>query len=100
MWNKRNEEEFAPKPVAPRPVAVPPAPAPRQAASLPHDEPKTAGRATIGPSMTVKGEVYSREELYVDGEIQGSIELHHRLTIGPNRKIRPTLKAKEVELQG
>ena len=50
--------------------------------------------------MTVKGEVYSREELYVDGEIQGSIELHHRLTVGPNGKIRANVKAKEVVVHG
>jgi len=50
--------------------------------------------------MTVKGEVYSREELNVDGEIQGAIELQHRLTVGPNGKIRANVKAKEVVVQG
>jgi cytoskeletal protein CcmA (bactofilin family) len=50
--------------------------------------------------MTVKGEVYSREELYIDGEVQGSIELQHRLTIGPNGKIRATVKAREVVVHG
>src|SRR5205814_10510491 len=39
-------------------------------------------------------------ELHVDGEIQGSIELHHRLTVGPNGKIRANVKAKEVIVQG
>jgi cytoskeletal protein CcmA (bactofilin family) len=50
--------------------------------------------------MTVKGEIYSREELYIDGEIQGSIELHHRLTVGPNGKIHANVKAKEVVVHG
>ena len=50
--------------------------------------------------MSVKGEIYSREELFVDGEIQGSIELQHRLTVGPNGKIRATIKAREVVLHG
>jgi len=54
----------------------------------------------MGTSMTVKGEVYSREELYVDGEIHGSIELQHRLTVGPNGKIRANVKAREVVLHG
>src|SRR5262249_57430611 len=77
---------------APRPVAAPDA-AP--------EEPKSQGRGGVmGPSMTVKGEVYSREELYVDGEVQGSIELQHRLTVGPNGKIRATVKAKEVVVHG
>jgi cytoskeletal protein CcmA (bactofilin family) len=50
--------------------------------------------------MTVKGEIYSREELYIDGEIQGSIELQHRLTVGPNGKVRAKVKAKEVVVHG
>ena len=50
--------------------------------------------------MTVKGEIYSREELFVDGEIQGSIELQHRLTVGPNGKVRAKVKAKEVVVHG
>jgi len=50
--------------------------------------------------MTVKGEVFSREELYVDGEIEGSIEMQHRLTVGPNGKIRASVKAKEVVIEG
>jgi cytoskeletal protein CcmA (bactofilin family) len=50
--------------------------------------------------MTVKGEVQSREELYVDGEIQGSISLQHRLTVGPNGKIRANVTAKEVVVYG
>jgi len=50
--------------------------------------------------MTVKGEVYSREELHVDGEILGSIEMQHRLSVGPNGKIKANVKAKEVVVQG
>jgi cytoskeletal protein CcmA (bactofilin family) len=50
--------------------------------------------------MTVKGEIYSREELFVDGEIQGSIELQHRLTVGPNGKVNAKVKAKEVVVHG
>src|SRR6266478_1100966 len=94
MWNKTPEEQPAPKPAAPR-LATP---TPLQAAPTPTAQPSRGG--TMGPSMTVKGEVYSREELYVDGEIQGSIELQHRLTVGPNGKIRATIKAREVVLHG
>jgi len=101
MWNKRTEEETSPRPAAPRPVATTPTPVrSTPVPSATYDDPKPTGRATIGTSMTVKGEVYSREELYVDGEIQGSIELQHRLTVGPNGKIRANVKAKEVVVHG
>jgi cytoskeletal protein CcmA (bactofilin family) len=97
MWNKRNDEEppsrTTPTPAPVRPVGAPAAP--------PAGEAKAANRGGVmGPSMTVKGEIHSREELYVDGEIQGSIELQHRLTVGPNGKIRATVKAKEVVVFG
>src|SRR5262249_20154183 len=104
MWNKRPEEEPTPKAAAPRPVipAQPPVrPAPAPTPTVTPEEPKPANRTgVIGRSMTVKGEVHSREELYIDGEVQGSIELQHRLTIGPNGKIRATVKAREVVVHG
>jgi len=109
MWNKRTEEDSAPKPPAP-PVVTPPTPA-RHPAPLETfrrpgptptpEEVKVPNRGGfVGSSMTIKGEVYSRDELYVDGEIQGSIELHHRLTVGPNGRIRANVKAREVVVEG
>src|SRR5436309_15279765 len=103
MWNKRPEDETAPKAAAPRPVAAAPTPAPVRppAPTGAPEEPKPPSRSgVIGASMTVKGEVQSREELYVDGEIQGSISLQHRLTVGPNGKIRANVTAKEVVVYG
>jgi cytoskeletal protein CcmA (bactofilin family) len=102
MWNKRTEEEYAPKAAAPRPVTATPTPArPVPTPTTPPPEMKPPNRGgSIGSSMTIKGEVYSRDELYVDGEIQGSIEMHHRLTVGPNGKIRANVKAREVVVQG
>jgi cytoskeletal protein CcmA (bactofilin family) len=99
MWNKKNEEEQAPRAVSQQPPPAPLRSAPNPVVTP--DQPKAPNRgASIGPSMTVKGEVYSREELYVDGEIEGSIEMHHRLTVGPNGKIRANVKAKEVVIEG
>lgn len=50
--------------------------------------------------MAIKGEIHSKEELYVDGEVEGKLELQHRLTVGPSGKIRATVKAKEVVVLG
>jgi cytoskeletal protein CcmA (bactofilin family) len=102
MWNKKNEEEAAPRAVPqPSGFAAPSAVRPAPTPAVTPEPPKAPNRgATIGPSMTVKGEVYSREELYVDGEIEGLIEMQHRLTVGPNGKIRATVKAKEVVIEG
>jgi cytoskeletal protein CcmA (bactofilin family) len=50
--------------------------------------------------MRVKGDIFSGEELYVDGEVEGTIEVQSRLTIGPNGKVTASLKASEVEVLG
>lgn len=56
--------------------------------------------ATIGPSMTIKGEIRAREELLVEGEVEGELESQSRLTVGPNGKVRGNIKAREVAIFG
>ncbi len=57
--------------------------------------------AHIGKSVVVKGELSGSEDLYLDGEVEGSIELrNHSLTIGPNGKVRANVQAKEVVVHG
>jgi cytoskeletal protein CcmA (bactofilin family) len=49
----------------------------------------------------VKGQIYSREDLIVDGEVEGTIELQeHRLTVGPNGKVQAGIKAREIVVLG
>jgi cytoskeletal protein CcmA (bactofilin family) len=56
--------------------------------------------ATIGPSMTIKGEIRAREELMVDGEVEGSLETQSLLMVGPNGKVKANIKAREVVIYG
>ncbi len=61
----------------------------------------SAGSASIGKAVKVVGQIYSKEDLYVDGEIEGTVEaLEHKLTIGPNGVIRAGVKAREVVALG
>ncbi len=65
------------------------------------DTPKTAEFAHIGKSVIIKGELSGSEDLYVDGQVEGSIELQgNGLTIGPNGHVRATVNAKTVVIQG
>jgi cytoskeletal protein CcmA (bactofilin family) len=51
--------------------------------------------------VKVVGQIFSREDLYVDGEVEGTVEaLEHKLTIGPNGTVRATIKAREVVALG
>jgi|SRR5689334_2921149 len=112
MWNRRKEEEHpAPKPAAAQPPAAQPArPQPVKettpmstAPSRPAEsfEPPRSGNAILGKSAIVKGQILSREDLTIDGEVEGTIEMQeHRLTIGPNGKVRASVKAREVIVLG
>ena len=61
----------------------------------------TRGQASIGKAVKINGQIYSKEDLYVDGDVEGTIELQeHRLTIGPNGKVHSSVKAREVVVLG
>ena len=57
--------------------------------------------AHIGKAVLIKGELSGSEDLYLDGEVEGSIELRsHSLTIGPNGRVRANINAKDVVIHG
>jgi len=108
IFNKRQEEA----PPAPRPAAAPPSNfiEPKKEAtplsSTPFKPPEqppdsTRGQASIGKAVKINGQIYSKEDLYVDGDVEGTIELQeHRLTVGPNGKVHSSVKAREVVVLG
>jgi cytoskeletal protein CcmA (bactofilin family) len=57
--------------------------------------------ATIGKAVKIVGQIYSKEDLYVDGEVEGTMEaLEHKLTIGPHGAVHAGIKAREVVALG
>ena len=65
------------------------------------DVPKTGEVAHIGKSVVVKGELSGSEDLYVDGHVEGTIELRsNSLTVGPNGNVKAQVSAKGVVIQG
>ncbi len=57
--------------------------------------------ARLGKSLVVKGELSGSEDLYLDGELEGSIALHeHCLIIGPNARVRANVEAGDVIVHG
>lgn len=60
-----------------------------------------SGSAALGKNVTVKGQIFAREDLTIDGEVEGTVECHeHRLTIGPNARVQAGLKAREIIIHG
>ena len=57
--------------------------------------------ATIGISVTIKGEIKGAEDLTIDGQVEGKIDLpEHTLTIGPNATVMADINAKVVTVFG
>jgi cytoskeletal protein CcmA (bactofilin family) len=57
--------------------------------------------ATIGKSVRVVGQIFTKEDLYVDGDVEGTIESHeNKVTVGPNGRVQASIKAREVIVLG
>jgi cytoskeletal protein CcmA (bactofilin family) len=58
-------------------------------------------QATIGKSLVIKGEVTGSESLYIDGRVEGAINLPgNRVTVGRNGQIQANINAKELVVLG
>src|SRR6202142_1308070 len=110
MWKPTNQPTTPGRPAEPeRPTSsTPSAPAtmsnepviagPRPATST---TTTTADQATIGKSLVIKGEVTGSESLYIDGRVEGSINLSgNRVTIGRNGVVAANISAREIVVLG
>jgi cytoskeletal protein CcmA (bactofilin family) len=63
--------------------------------------PVTSGNgAMIGSTMRINGEIYSKDEIQLNGELTGSLKSEGRLTVGETGKADATLHADEVVIAG
>lgn len=104
MWKPSQTGTVSPNPTpepAPRPAPV--------ASSTPVAEPanrapvasSSAEQATIGKGLYVKGEITGTESLFIDGKIEGSINLPgNRVTVGRNGQVTANVTAREVVILG
>jgi cytoskeletal protein CcmA (bactofilin family) len=59
------------------------------------------GSATVGKSVKIIGQIFTKEDLYVDGDVEGTIEsLENKVTVGPNGRVQASIKAREVIILG
>ena len=107
MWKARPEDN---------PPVTTNQPLTSSAASMPTQTTNTAPKETpkpspvhsdrgdvghIGKSVVIRGELTGNEDLYLDGEIEGNIDLRdHKLVIGPNGKIKATITARDIVVHG
>jgi cytoskeletal protein CcmA (bactofilin family) len=109
MWKKPEDAKpAAPAAEAPAPVSTPvQTPAPRvepppvrTVAGLTAEVVQPSG-GIITSTVLIKGDVRGSEDLYIDGEVQGSIHLSNgRITVGPHGKISADVDAREIIVRG
>lgn len=97
MWRKQDEGKPS---SASSGSVISPAPEQPRSLGLPPVEPgAVAGNLT--KSITIKGDITGREDLFVDGEVQGSIRLGDgAVTVGPNGRVTAEIEAREIHVRG
>ena len=102
MWNRRKDDEPTARPASPFPTeadlsrdGVP------MSTLSPRAEAASSRTALIGKAVVLKGELHSREDLHIDGEVEGSIDMpDSKLTIGASGRVKAGIKARELVVVG
>jgi cytoskeletal protein CcmA (bactofilin family) len=97
MW-KPNQPGTTPEPARPTPPTTPAftGTTAGAAGAVPNTD-----QATIGKSLVVKGEVSGSESLYIDGKVEGAINLPgNRVTVGRNGQVAANISAREIVVLG
>src|SRR5437016_9402001 len=106
MWKPTNQPTAPGRPTEPERISssAPSAPAVTETAASSAPRPvtaSTADQATIGKSLVIKGEVTGSESLYIDGRVEGSINLAgNRVTVGRNGVVAANINAREIVVLG
>lgn len=91
MWKK---EDVPPQASGPQPDATP-----RPQRSTPTGTPSE--RATIGRSISIRGDVTGDEDLMIQGRIDGSVHLQqHSVTVGPDGDVKASVTGRVVTVEG
>ena len=92
IWKKSEADS----PPIQTPIQPPPQP------SAPRSQPPPAKeRALIGPSIEIKGTLSGGEDLFVEGRVEGKIELaQHSVTIGTSGRIKADIQGRNIVIMG
>ena len=96
-WKKDDSPMYPPAEpaAAPRPTpTAAPAPGP--------DAPRrTSDRATIGPSIFIKGDLSGDEDLVIEGRVEGKVDLkQNNVTVGKNGRVTADVFGRVVMVEG
>ncbi|HUA90942.1 MAG TPA: polymer-forming cytoskeletal protein [Terracidiphilus sp.] len=99
MWKPNQTGPVTSTTPTPEPPRATPQPAPVEAPRQP--QAVTGEQATIGKGLFIKGEITGSESLYIDGKVEGSLNLPgNRVTVGRNGQVSANITAREIVVLG
>lgn len=94
MFNKKDDDKKSVEPVMPSTI-----PEARKPESV--SEVRRRNISVIGPTLRFKGELSAKEDLVIEGHIEGKIAHQEKnLTIGKQGRVKADIHAKVVDIQG
>lgn len=111
MWGRKDQEQMGggapeaapgptPSPAQPRPPAPNPAMAKQPPARV-TDQPRVTASSQIGKTVRYKGDIFCEEDLFVDGIIEGKVEIpNHMLVIGTKSQVNAKIHARSLVIHG
>jgi cytoskeletal protein CcmA (bactofilin family) len=104
MWNKRPDAEISKSydPPAAAGASAPAMPSAMDTPAVKTDfESSRHGAAVIGKAVKIVGEIYTSEDLLIEGFVQGTVEaLNQNLTVGPNGTLHANVQVRQMDVQG
>lgn len=98
MWKKN---ELDSEPASAPPLETRPR---TQTASPPQQQPvssRSTTTATIGPSISIKGDISGGEDLVIEGRVEGAIQLREcDVTVGSNGRVTADIHGKRIYIDG
>lgn len=94
MW-KRTDDPQTPAP-AYQPESEPPPAARRN-----NPAPSSGGRAVIGPSIRIQGDLTGEEDLVIEGRVEGKVDLKQQsVTIGQSGRVQADVFGRNITVEG
>jgi cytoskeletal protein CcmA (bactofilin family) len=104
VW-KKNDEPSNYRPAEPSPANRPATPSPSPASPSPApastESARRGERATIGPSIFIKGDLTGDEDLVIEGRVEGKVDLkQNNVTIGRDGRVKADVFGRVVTVEG
>ncbi len=62
--------------------------------------PPTMKNSVIGKTIFIKGHIFSDEEVYIEGKIEGKLNIKHRVVVGKSGVVNADIEANEIIVKG